>query len=69
MPLSAPVSLIWSWPHLQTTENDSPVSQGCGGYALRLQLLLKFLFAMIFQIVRKLAKARLEPTVPHFQWF
>ena len=37
LPLSVPVSLIWSWPHLQTTENDSPVSQGCGGYALRLQ--------------------------------
>ena len=37
MPLSVPVSLLWSWPHLQTTENDSPVSQGSGGYAPRLQ--------------------------------
>ena len=55
--------------HLQTTEHDSPVSQGCCGYAPRLQWVLMSLVALILRLFRKIAKARLKRTASHFRWF
>ena len=47
-PFSAPHSLIWSWPRLQTTDKYSLISRRCGDYAPRLQHLFTSFFASIF---------------------
>ena len=44
------------WSHHQTPHFDPPVSQGCGGDALRLQWILGAILASIFRLFRKTEK-------------